>query len=143
MQIAIILIVATVRNPLYPLLSFANVNKDILAMVRTAVMSMNATKTLWHKPKLYQSHGSYQCVFKPGYEGGNCSNINLCNLSNIFGNNFMCTDTDGNYECTYIDGYADSASRCQDIDECISSQCDDNASCTNMYGDYSCNYDDT
>ena len=28
----------------------------------------------------------------------------------------MCTDTYGNYECVCIDGYADSASGCQEID---------------------------
>ena len=65
-------------------------------------------------------------------------NINECNLSNICGDNSICTDSDGSFECACIDGYANAESGCQDIDECISSPCDVNASCTNGRGDLNC-----
>ena len=57
---------------------------------------------MWHQPKLYKSQ------------------------------RILLTDTDGSYECACINGYADSGSGCQDIEEWISSPCDDNASWSNV-----------
>jgi hypothetical protein len=68
-------------------------------------------------------------------------NVSVTQVSQACGANQGCTNNDGGFECTCLDGYeADADGACADIDECADglADCEENASCVNNVGDYAC-----
>ena len=51
-----------------------------------------------------------------------------------------CTNLDGSYNCTCLDGYEGDGYVCVDINECVRGldMCDYNATCINLNGTYDC-----
>jgi hypothetical protein len=93
------------------------------------------------------------CRCNRGYvpNGANCVDLNECiesknnSESIICGKNGTCINTDGAYRCDCADGFehtipGDLASRCQDVNECMTETypCGANANCINEFGSYKC-----
>ncbi|XP_072048605.1 cell adhesion molecule Dscam1-like [Amphiura filiformis] len=64
-----------------------------------------------------------------------CSNSNL----NACDPNANCTNTDGSYYCTCLDGFRGNGETCEDIDECTeNTPCLNGATCNDYDGSYDC-----
>ncbi|KAH3791857.1 hypothetical protein DPMN_145348, partial [Dreissena polymorpha] len=83
------------------------------------------------------THGSYECVCSPGYEGRHCdSNHDDC-FPNMCQNGATCEDRTGAYVCKCPSGF--NGTRCEyDIDECLSAPCQNGAQCRDYANSYTC-----
>ncbi|XP_025078736.1 fibulin-1-like [Pomacea canaliculata] len=85
------------------------------------------------------------CVCRQGYEGDKCDkDVNECQSgmlpANCTGSNVECVNTNGGYTCGCRQGFAaDSNGVCQDINECLESDCDQH--CNNTIGSFHCSCD--
>ncbi|CAH1773875.1 unnamed protein product [Owenia fusiformis] len=76
-------------------------------------------------------------VCQPGWRGEQCAdNVNECNeTQEICGQFSICSDTQGSYICTCIDGFSQNESGiCIDVDECLTQGCGPNSICINIQG---------
>jgi hypothetical protein len=86
------------------------------------------------------------CESESGWEcptsGEACTDIDECAAEQSpCGENSVCTNTEGGYDCACADGYtATDDGACEDIDECAAEQspCGENTVCTNIDGNYDC-----
>ncbi|XP_066503661.1 adhesion G protein-coupled receptor L4 [Hoplias malabaricus] len=92
------------------------------------------------------------CFCKQGYSGDgikSCTDDNECaNVTNICGEHANCTNTEGNYYCTCIDGYkstgkqnfqTNDGTHCTDINECEDPKtCGPSSKCHNTNGSAYC-----
>ena len=98
-----------------------------------------------------QSADFKSCVCPPGYDdsGGSCADtddINECSTgTHACGDNAVCANTPGSYECSCGAGYARTAlstqnPQCAEIDECAAGThvCGSEAACTNTPGSHTC-----
>lgn len=88
-----------------------------------------------------ESGGSHVCVCDHGFQladdGRSCVDFNDCrDERQCPGENFMCVNTVGGFDCVCKDGYTMSGGMCLDEDECMSAPCEH--ICTNTFGSYSC-----
>ncbi|XP_035688625.1 neurogenic locus notch homolog protein 1-like [Branchiostoma floridae] len=84
--------------------------------------------------------GSYDCTCRDGYQesGSRCYDINECS-SNNGGCDHNCVNTGGSYDCTCRAGYQLSGSKdCINIDECVSSPCQNGGTCHDLINEYRC-----
>ncbi|KAG8011094.1 Thrombomodulin [Nibea albiflora] len=84
---------------------------------------------------------SYECFcdqgFKLGRDGRTCVDFNDCMDERLcLGENFMCLNTVGGFECVCKGGFKLVNGRCVDVDECVSAPCEH--ICVNNPGSYTC-----
>ena len=108
------------------------------------------------------TEGNYTCVCKPGWRKKSnftsatlerchlftsplCVDVDECaeeihNCSTYEGQaNAICTNTNGSFQCSCLQGWEGDGFYCSDIDECVNgSVCGTNQVCRNMAGNYSC-----
>lgn len=89
----------------------------------------------------YKDGDSYACIcdhgFKLAQDGRSCVDFNDCtDERQCPGENFMCMNTVGGFECVCKDGFKMSGGLCVDVEECLSAPCEH--ICTNTPGSYSC-----
>ncbi|XP_078377353.1 uncharacterized protein LOC144660575 isoform X1 [Oculina patagonica] len=112
------------------------------------------------------TEGNYSCACKPGWrKTGNatsaslerchlftsplCIDVDECaeeihNCSTYEGQaNAICTNTNGSFQCSCLQGWQGDGFYCIDIDECVNgSVCGTNQVCRNLAGNYSCSCKD-
>lgn len=89
----------------------------------------------------YKNGSSYVCMcdhgFKLARDGRSCVDFNDCmDERQCPGENFMCVNTVGGFQCVCKDGFKTIGSLCVDVDECASAPCEH--ICTNTPGSYKC-----
>ncbi|XP_042359562.1 thrombomodulin [Plectropomus leopardus] len=89
----------------------------------------------------YKAGDSYACMcdhgFKLAQDGRSCVDFNDCrDARQCPGENFVCVNTVGGFQCVCKDGYVMRGSLCVDVDECVSAPCEH--MCTNTPGSYKC-----
>ena len=104
------------------------------------------------------TYGSYDCACNDGYfgDGWLCTDSNECgdapiatDVNNVTDETFDthmcdaaadCTNTEGDYNCTCMDGYEGDGFNCENIDECAvgSDTCHEDAFCTDDVPGYNC-----
>lgn len=89
----------------------------------------------------YKKGDSYACLcdhgFKLAQDGRSCVDFNDCtDERQCPGDNFMCVNTVGGFQCVCKDGYRMTGDECFDVDECASAPCEH--ICTNTPGSYEC-----
>ncbi|XP_076612803.1 thrombomodulin [Chaetodon auriga] len=89
----------------------------------------------------YHKGDSYACMcdhgFKLAQDGRSCVDFNDCtDERQCPGDNFMCVNTIGGFQCVCKDGYKMTGQLCVDVDECASAPCEH--MCTNTPGSYQC-----
>ncbi|XP_041814580.1 thrombomodulin [Chelmon rostratus] len=89
----------------------------------------------------YNKGDSYACLcdhgFKLAQDGRSCVDFNDCtDERQCPGENFMCVNTVGGFQCVCKDGYKMTGELCVDVDECASAPCEH--ICTNAPGSYEC-----
>ncbi|XP_047430165.1 thrombomodulin-like [Mugil cephalus] len=89
----------------------------------------------------YEVGGSYECAcdhgFQLGDDGRSCLDVNDCaDKRQCPGENLMCVNTVGRFECVCKPGYIMKEGECEDEDECTSAPCEHK--CINTPGSYSC-----
>ncbi|XP_034554743.1 thrombomodulin [Notolabrus celidotus] len=88
-----------------------------------------------------QQGNTYKCLcdlgFKLAADGRTCVDLNDCtDERQCPGENFMCVNTLGGFQCVCKDGYKMTGGLCVDVDECVSAPCEH--LCTNTPGSYKC-----
>lgn len=82
------------------------------------------------------------CVCKPGWTGTNCSvDIDECDNKTICGNEKVCQNLEGSYQCNCRIGFKMNGDICEDIDECSDltlNECPNDTDCQNIQGNYTC-----
>ncbi|XP_023152621.2 thrombomodulin [Amphiprion ocellaris] len=89
----------------------------------------------------YPEGDSYACTCDQGFQlaadGRSCVDFNDCSdQRQCPGDNFMCVNTPGGFQCVCAAGYKKSGALCVDEDECVSAPCEH--MCTNTAGSYRC-----
>ncbi|KAM9840148.1 thrombomodulin-like [Aulostomus maculatus] len=89
----------------------------------------------------YESDGSYKCMcdhgFKLAPDGRSCVDFNDCtDERQCPGENFMCVNTVGGFQCVCRSGFRMTGGVCVDEDECVSAPCEH--TCINTPGGYNC-----
>lgn len=89
----------------------------------------------------YKNGDSYACTcdhgFKLARDGRSCVDFNDCtDERQCPGENFMCVNTVGGFQCVCEDGYRMTGTLCVDVNECASAPCEH--ICTNTPGSYKC-----
>ncbi|XP_070782131.1 thrombomodulin-like [Enoplosus armatus] len=89
----------------------------------------------------YKSGDSYACVcdhgFKLARDGRSCVDFNDCtDERQCPGDNFVCVNTVGGFQCICKDGFKVTGALCVDVNECASAPCEHK--CTNTDGSYAC-----
>lgn len=89
----------------------------------------------------YKKGDSYACMcdhgFKLAQDGRSCVDFNDCtDERQCPGENFMCVNTVGGFQCVCKDGYKLTGGVCVDVNECASAPCEH--MCTNTPGSYKC-----
>uniref|UniRef100_UPI0037E9B39D uncharacterized protein n=1 Tax=Semicossyphus pulcher TaxID=241346 RepID=UPI0037E9B39D len=84
---------------------------------------------------------TYACAcdhgFKLAKDGRSCVDFNDCtDQRQCPGENFMCVNTLGGFQCVCKDGYKMTGDMCLDVDECVSAPCEH--MCANTPGSYEC-----
>ncbi|XP_034084331.1 thrombomodulin [Gymnodraco acuticeps] len=84
---------------------------------------------------------SYECTCEQGYklaqDGRSCVDLNDCrDERQCPGENFLCVNYIGGFQCVCMDGYAPIGDQCVDVDECASAPCEH--LCDNTPGSYAC-----
>lgn len=75
--------------------------------------------------------------FKLAQDGRSCVDVNDCgDKRQCPGDNFMCVNSVGGFQCVCEDGYTARGGLCVDEDECVSAPCEH--MCANMPGSYEC-----
>ncbi|XP_070705454.1 thrombomodulin-like [Pempheris klunzingeri] len=89
----------------------------------------------------YKDGDTYKCMcdqgFKLGRDGKSCVDFNDCtDERQCPGENFLCVNTVGGYQCVCEEGYRMTSGLCVDVNECMSAPCEH--MCTNTPGGYNC-----
>lgn len=89
----------------------------------------------------YKNGNSHACMcdhgFKLAPDGRSCVDFNDCtDERQCPGENFVCVNTLGGFQCVCKDGYKMTGDQCVDVDECVSAPCEH--ICTNTPGSYKC-----
>lgn len=89
----------------------------------------------------YKNGDSYACTCEQGFklapDGRSCVDFNDCkDERQCPGENFMCVNTVGGFQCVCKDGYRMTDGQCVDVDECVSFPCEHR--CDNSPGGYKC-----
>ncbi|KAE8287099.1 Thrombomodulin [Larimichthys crocea] len=84
---------------------------------------------------------SYECFCDHGFQlaqdGRSCVDFNDCTDKRLCpGENFMCLNTVGGFECVCKGGFRLIDGKCVDVDECVSAPCEH--ICENSPGSYTC-----
>ena len=93
------------------------------------------------------------CVCRSGFEinrnGRSCDDVNECARNGTCGQNEICKNTYGSYQCSQDTSYRftcaaglelDSSGRqCRDINECLRTPCKAQEECVNLRGSFRCN----
>ncbi|CAN9507788.1 unnamed protein product [Ophioblennius macclurei] len=88
-----------------------------------------------------EENGTYACTCEHGFQlaedGRSCVDFNDCrDERQCPGENFMCVNTVGDFECVCRAGYQLSGELCVDVDECAQAPCEHD--CINSLGSYEC-----
>ncbi|XP_040919923.1 thrombomodulin [Toxotes jaculatrix] len=89
----------------------------------------------------YKTGDSYACACEQGFklaeDGRSCVDFNDCSdQRQCPGENFMCINVIGGFQCVCKDGFSMSGGLCVDEDECVSAPCEH--LCDNSPGSYTC-----
>lgn len=89
----------------------------------------------------YKNGDTYACMcdhgFKLAQDGRSCVDFNDCrDERQCPGENFMCINNVGGFQCVCKDGYKMTGDLCVDVDECVSAPCEH--MCANTLGSYKC-----
>lgn len=89
-------------------------------------------------PACKNTPGSFDCNCTSGYAGKPCADVDECLVYNVCGAGGNCNNKPGSYECTCREGFNMSHLKCEDINECLASQCEGNGTCKNSQGSFHC-----